>query len=101
MVVVGYADSGVRDILQHGGGVLVEDEMGASKALAGFFADRERLEVQRRRAVQVVQERFSWDTVLPRILSVYRSTIDYAGLEDYEYLLHRIWVKLSRKLSHR
>ena len=94
--VIGYHSSGVRDILAGGGGLLVSDEESAAEALAGLLSDTDALAKLRRNAVTRIQEGFTWDTVLPRILDVYRKTIEYATLEDREYLLHKLWLRISK-----
>ena len=67
--------------------------------MAGLLSDSDALEKLRRSAVTRIQEGFTWDTVLPRILDVYRKTMEYAALEDREYLLHKLWLRVS-KLIH-
>ncbi len=101
VVAVGYSDSGVRDILGDGAGVLVRSRDEAAEAISKLVADTASLEEMRRRAVAKVQEEYSWETVLPRIVEIYRSVAEYAAAEDHEYLLHRLWLRLSQHLGRR
>ena len=95
--VVGRRGSGVEDLVNvTGGGLLADSTEELISAIAQLLVDeglRARLAAT---AVKRVQSHYSWDRVAPRIVEVYRRAMHRASLVDREFLLHRLWLRVSK-----
>ncbi len=94
--VVGRNRSGVGDIVVHGEtGFLFDSLDEAAGYLETLLANRSlrgrMAAAARRRAV----ERFSWESVVNRILEAYREAMDMASSIDRHMLLHRAWMRVK------
>lgn len=93
-VVVGFSGSGVVDIVElTGAGTIARDSVEASKAIASLLMDEDRRIRTGLNGVKMVQQHFSWDTVIQKILDAYRLALDNSS-DDKRFLLYKAWRKI-------
>ncbi len=90
-MVIGRNESGLSDMVVNGiTGLLAESEEGMVDRISWALSNPELVPKMGEMGRKVVEEKFSWDSVLPRIVRVYKLTIDYYGDVDRRYRFYRL-----------
>lgn len=67
-------DSNIPEVEEFEAGVITKlDSAAAARALVNLLSNRERLAIMSSNALHLVDERFSWKAVLPRLMNLYRT----------------------------
>ena len=95
--VVGRSGSGIEDLVATtGGGLLAGSLSEMSDSIAQLLVNDELRAKLAAAAVKRVQSHYSWDHVAPRIVEAYRLAMREASISDREFLLHRLWLRVSK-----
>ena len=94
--VVGHNGSGLSDVVLHGKtGLLGLNEGDMAKNLARLLSEKTLLTKMGSKARKRVKKNFSWETVLKRLLRVYRVTLEMGSEIDRRYLLYKLMRRIE------
>ena len=98
--VVGFRESGLRDVVVHGvTGYLARGSEEAAKLLAELLASEELRAAMGKAAAERAQRLFSWPRVLPQIIHAYRDAMDRAAGCDQRYILYKLFLAVKGALA--
>ncbi|WP_457750732.1 glycosyltransferase family 4 protein [Thermococcus sp.] len=90
-MVIGRNESGLSDMVVNGvTGLLATSEGEMAKSIAWALTNPELVRVMGEEGRKVVEEKFSWDVILSRLLEIYRFTLELRDNVDRRYAFYKL-----------